>query len=54
MCGFYIRFGRWTVLLPWERESVLYQLEKLEQRQSIEFKGRTCEWPTAPTFGIDW
>jgi hypothetical protein len=38
---------------PWERESVLYQPEKLDG-QRIEFKGSPYEWPTAPTFGIDW
>ena len=53
MRSFYIGFGRWTVFLPWERESVLYQPEKLAG-QRIEFKGSAYEWPTAPTFGFDW
>jgi len=53
MRSFYIGFGRWTVFLPRKRESVLYQPEKLAG-QRIEFKGSAYEWPTAPTFGIDW
>jgi hypothetical protein len=48
MRSFYIGFGRWTVFLPWERESVLYQHEKLAG-QRIELKGSAYEWPTAPT-----
>jgi hypothetical protein len=51
--GFCIGFGRWTVFLPWERGSVLYQPEKLTG-QRIEFKGSAYEWPSAPTFGINW
>jgi hypothetical protein len=51
--GFSIGFGRWTVFLPWDRGSALYQPEKLDG-QRIEFKGSAYEWPTAPTFGIDW
>jgi hypothetical protein len=51
--SFYIGFGRWSVFLPWERQSVLYQPEKLDG-QRIEFKGAAYDWPTAPTFGIDW
>ena len=53
MRSFCIGFGRWTVFLPWERESALYQPEKLAG-QRIEFKGSAYEWPTAPTFGFDW
>jgi hypothetical protein len=53
MRSFYIGFGRWTGFLPWERESVLYQPEKLAG-QRIEFKGSAYDWPTAPTFGFDW
>jgi hypothetical protein len=53
MRSFCIGFGRWTVFLPWERDSVLYQPEKLAG-QCIEFKGSAYEWPTAPTFGFDW
>jgi hypothetical protein len=41
------------VFFPCERESVLYQPEKLVG-QRIEFKGAAYDWPTAPTFGIDW
>jgi hypothetical protein len=52
MRNFCVGFGRWTVFLPWERESVLYQPEKLAG-QRIEFKGSAYEWPTAPTFGIE-
>jgi len=46
MRSFCIGFGRWTVFLPWERESVLYQPEKLAG-QRIELKGSAYEWPTA-------
>jgi hypothetical protein len=53
MRSFCIGFGRWTVFLPWERESVLYQPEKLAG-QRIEFKGLAYEWPIAPTFGLEW
>jgi hypothetical protein len=53
MRSFCIGFGRWTVFLPWERESVLYHPDKLAG-QRIEFKGSAYEWPTAPTFGFDW
>jgi len=51
--SFCLGFGRWTVFLPWERESVLYQPEKLAG-QRIEFRGSAYEWPTAPTFGFEW
>jgi hypothetical protein len=53
MRSFSIGFGRWTVVLPWTLESVLYQPEKLAG-QRIELKGSAYEWPTAPTFGFDW
>ena len=51
--SFSIGFGRWTVFLPWDRQSALYQPEKLAGKR-IEFKGVAYYWPTAPTFGIDW
>jgi len=51
--SFCVGFGRWAVFLPGERESVLYEPEKLAG-QRIEFKGAAYYWPTAPTFGIDW
>lgn len=53
MRSFYIGFGRWTVFLPWERESPFYQPDKLAGER-IEFKGTAYEWPVAPTFGVDW
>ncbi|MDP2318618.1 MAG: hypothetical protein Q8O42_04670 [Acidobacteriota bacterium] len=51
--SFYIGFGRWTVFLPWERDSLLYHGEKLAGRR-IRFTGTSYYWPTTPTFGIDW
>jgi len=50
---FYIGFGRWSVFLPRDRESVLYRPDELAGER-IEFKGSAYHWPTAPTFGIDW
>jgi hypothetical protein len=53
MRSFYIGFGRWTIFLPWVRESLLYQ-PQLMTNQRIEFKGASYEWPKAPTFGLEW
>ena len=44
-------FGRWTVFLPLEQDSLFYRAADLGG-QRFEFRGRAYEWPTAPSFGI--
>jgi hypothetical protein len=44
-------FGRWTVFLPLEQDSLFYRAAELGT-QRFEFHGTAYEWPTAPSFGI--
>jgi hypothetical protein len=46
-----IGFGRWTALLPLNRDCSQYRPEELAG-QNFEFSGTSYEWPTEPSFGI--
>jgi hypothetical protein len=46
-----VGFGRWTVFLPLDRDSLLYRPADLAG-QRFGFSGRAYEWPTEPSFGV--
>jgi hypothetical protein len=49
----YVGLGRWTVFLPLAADSVLYRSDELAG-QGIDFSGIPFEWPSEPSFGIEW
>jgi hypothetical protein len=50
MWSVWVSFGRWTGVIPLLRDSKFYRPEELVG--GFEFRGRTYDWPTEPSFGL--